>query len=447
MQGTSPRCGRPSSRQALVALVGAPNVGKSRLFNRLTGSRSIVHDRPGVTRDRIEAVCEWNGRRFRLFDTGGLVPGDRDELTRGVERQVLKGVAEADLVVFVVDGRAGLTPLDESLGKVLRESGCPVLVAVNKVDAEGQEGRTAEFFKLGFADPMAVSAEQGRGIAPLLDRILDRLPLEMPAPEPSGGEVIRLAVVGRPNVGKSTLFNRLTGEERAVVSSVPGTTRDPIDAEFVHRLRRYRVVDTAGLRRKARAQGESVEVQSVERAVATIRGADVVLAVLDATEPAAHQDLAVIGECLRMRRPLLVVLNKMDRVARGRAEEILQEAVGRLHFGQEVPVLPISALQGSGIPKLLSMLDRLAEECGRKIPTPGLNAALEAAVRLRAPSAKDKVPRLFYIAQTGGFPPSFVVFTNGARIEPSYARFLTRQLRKDLEFDLAPIALKFRRRT
>ncbi len=446
--------GRPSTKEktgrdgAVVALVGAPNVGKSRLFNRLTGSRSIVHDRPGVTRDRIEATCEWNGRRFRLYDTGGLVPGDRDELTRGVERQVLKGVEEADLVVLVVDGRHGLTALDESLGKVLRESTRPILVAVNKVDAEGQEARTAEFFKLGFADPIAISAEQGRGISQLLDRMLERLPPEKsPGEVPAtSGEAIRLAIVGRPNVGKSTLFNRLTGEERSVVSSAPGTTRDPVDAEFSHHGRRYEVVDTAGLRRKARAGGEAVEVQSVDRAFATIRAADIILAVLDATSPPAHQDLAVIGECLRLRRPLLVLLNKMDRVRREAAEEVVQQAIDSLHFGREVPVLPVSASQGSGLAKVLSTLDRLAEECARKIPTSRLNEALEEAVRLRAPASKDKVPRLFYIAQTGGFPPSFVVFTNGARIDHTYGRFLARHLRKSLGLELAPIALKFRPR-
>ena len=443
------RAGKPVNRDgASVALVGAPNVGKSRLFNRLTGSRSIVNDRPGVTRDRIEATCEWNGRRFRLYDTGGLVPGKGDELTRGVERQVLRGVQEADLVVFVVDGREGLTPLDQALARILRMASRPILLAVNKVDAEGQEGRTAEFFRLGFSDLHAVSAEQGRGIAQLLDRMLEVLPRETPQERRHGSEqpAIRLAIVGRPNVGKSTLFNRLTGQDRAVVSSVPGTTRDPIDAEFAHRRRRYRVVDTAGLRRKARAEGESVEVQSVERAFAAIRSADIILVVLDATEPPAHQDLAVVGECLRLRRPLIVLLNKMDRIRPGAAEETLRQAIGKLHFGLEIPILPVSALKGGGTGKVLAMLDRLAEECGRQIPTPRLNAALEEAVRLRAPSSKEKVPRLFYITQTGVFPPSFIVFTNGAKIDPSYGRFLVRHLRKSLGFALAPLGLKFRRR-
>jgi GTP-binding protein len=448
MLETRARTMKVRGKSPTVALVGAPNVGKSRLFNRLTGSRSIVHDRPGVTRDRIEAICEWNGRQFRLFDTGGLVPGDRDELTRSVERQVLRGVQEADLVVFVVDGKEGLTVLDQALGKVLRVAECRVLLAVNKVDTDGQEGRAAEFYKLGFAGLLAISAEQGRGIAQLLDRILELLPLETPeeTPDPATPAAIRLAIVGRPNVGKSTLFNRLTGEERAVVSSVPGTTRDPVDAEFVHRRRRYTVVDTAGLRRKARVEGESVEVQSVERAFATIRGADIILAVLDATEAPAHQDLAVIGECLRLRRPLIVVLNKMDKVRADEVDATVQRAMSALHFGSEIPVLPVSALRGSGAGSVLAMLDSLSEECARKVPTARLNAALESAVRLRSPSSRDKVPRLFYITQTGGFPPSFVVFTNGARIAPAYSRFLMRHLRKSLGFDLAPLALKFRRR-
>jgi len=433
-----------------VAIVGAPNVGKSRLFNRLTGSRSIVHDRPGVTRDRIEAPCEWAGRQFLVVDTGGLVPGEADEITKGVEQQVLRGVEQAALLLFVVDGRAGRTPLDEVLGSLLRKSGRTVLLVVNKVDAEGQEGRLAEFFPLGFRDPLPVSAEEGRGLDALLDRVLGFFPEpeDGSADSPDRPRCLKLAVVGRPNVGKSTLFNRLAGEERAVVSSVPGTTRDPVKAEFRHCGRTYQVVDTAGLRRKAPSEGEDVEVQSMARALAAAKEADLVLAVLDACEPATHQDLAVIGTCIRIRRPLLVVLNKIDRLPDPvDLDRVIESMRGRLHFSSEVPVVPASARKGSGVDRVLNLLHSLAHECARKIPTPDLNAALEAAVRRRSPSARDRVPKFYYITQTGTFPPSFLIFTNGALIDTPYRRYLTREFRESLGFKLAPVSLRFRKRS
>jgi len=435
----------------LVAIVGAPNVGKSRLFNRLTGSRSIVHDRPGVTTDRIEGLCEWGGRRFRILDTGGLVPGDPDELTRGVKAQVLKGVTDAQLLLFVVDGRLGMTPLDQALASLLRRAATKTLLVVNKVDAEAQEASLSDFFALGFKEPIPVSAEEGRGIRTLLDRMGELLVAEeAELQSTAAGEDlrIRLAIVGRPNVGKSTLFNRISGEDRSVVSSVPGTTRDPVRTEFCHASRLYEMVDTAGLRRKASSEGEDVEMQSVARAFAVIKHADMVLAVLDAAEPATHQDLAVIGVCLRTRRPLLVVLNKIDRLTgAGSSEDAIERARNRLHFSSDVPIVAVSALGGAGMTQALSLLDRLAEECSRRIPTPALNSALEEAVGRRTPSARDRIPRLYYITQTGIFPPSFVVFTNGARIDLPYRRYLARQIKESLGFLLAPVALRFRERT
>ena len=438
-----------SGQGPLVAIVGAPNVGKSRLFNRLTGGRSIVHDRPGVTTDRIEGLCEWGGRHFRILDTGGLIPGDPDELTREVQKQVLKGVAEAQLLLFVVDGRLGMTSLDQALAPLLRRTGTPTLLVVNKVDVESQEGNLSDFFALGFSEPVPVSAEEGRGIRLLLDRIGALIPGGVSSESPQTGEApIRLAIVGRPNVGKSTLFNRICGEDRSVVSSVPGTTRDPVRTSFSHGSRQYQVVDTAGLRRKAPSEGEDVEMQSVARALAAIREADIVLAVLDATEPATHQDLAVIGVCLRTRRPLLVVLNKIDRIRDGGSpDEAIERARDRLHFSSDVPIVAVSALKGAGMVRALDLLERLAEECSRRIPTPALNLALEEAVGRRTPSAKDRIPRLYYITQTGTFPPSFVVFTNGARIDTPYRRYLARQIKESLGLALAPVALRFRERT
>jgi GTP-binding protein len=437
-------------KSPLVAIVGAPNVGKSRLFNRLTGRQSIVHDRPGVTRDRLVGPCEWSGNRIRVMDTGGWIPGDRDELTGSVERQVLKGIRESALLLFLVDGRAGLTPLDQSLASLFRRSGRPILLTVNKVDSESQEGRLADFLSLGFPDPVPVSAEEGRGLGTLLDRILEMLPGQPAAhpPATSSPSFLNLALVGRPNVGKSTLFNRLAGEERALVSPVPGTTRDPVDAEFSHAGRRYRIVDTAGLRRKGRARGEEVEAQSIQRALSAMKQADLVLVLLDAREPATHQDLAVIGACQKVRRPFAVAVNKTDLLTpSARDRRSLERGIReRLRFAPESPVIPLSALAGEGIRDLLRTLDRMAAESIRSVPTPDLNRALEEAVKRRSPSGKDRIPRFYYAAQTGTCPPSFVVFTNGAPVDASYRRYLGRQLALALGFTLVPLSLRFRSR-
>ncbi len=433
----------------LVAIVGAPNVGKSRLFNRLTGKRSIVHDRPGVTRDRVEGTCEWTGRQFRLMDTGGWIPGDRDELTRGVERQVLKGIGQSALLLFLVDGRRGLTPLDEALAALFRRSGRPTLLVVNKVDSQAHEGRVAEFFSLGFPDPVAISAEEGRDLGLLMDRILALLPEFSPAPgaaRRSSRPTMNLAILGRPNVGKSTLFNLLAGEDRALVSTVAGTTRDPVDAEFRHLGRQYRIVDTAGLRRKFRTGGEEVEAQSVERALSAMKQADLVLVLLDAREPATHQDLAVIGACQKVRRPLIVAVNKTDLLAaRERDHRLLESRIrARLTFAAEAPVVPLSALRRQGVRDLLKILDLMAGETVRQIPTPSLNRALEAALKHRTPPGKDRIPRLYYVTQTGASPPSFVVFTNGVHVDPSYRRYLSRHLSRSLGFRFVPVSLRFR---
>ena len=432
----------------LVAIVGAPNVGKSRLFNRLTGKHSIVHDRPGVTRDRVEGICEWSGRQFRLMDTGGWIPGERDEMTRGVERQVLKGIEQSALLLFVVDGRRGLTPLDQDLADLFRRSGRPALLVVNKVDSEGHEGRAAEFFSLGFSDLVAVSAEEGRGLGLLVDRILEALPEQSPACAPAHrtSPTTGLALLGKPNVGKSTLFNLLAGEERALVSTVPGTTRDPVDAEFTHAGRHYRIVDTAGLRRKLRSGGEEVETQSVQRALSAMKQADLVVVLLDATEPATHQDLAVIGACQKVRRPLIVAVNKTDRLtAPDRDRPSLERNIrARLQFAAEAPVIPMSALRRQGIRELLRVLDSMAVETSRRVSTPDLNRALEEAVKRRTPSGKDRVPRLYYMTQTGTSPPSFIVFTNGVSISDSYRRYLARHLGRALGFTHVPISLRFR---
>jgi GTP-binding protein len=378
-----------------------------------------------------------------------MVPGADDALTLAVQRQVLKGVEEASLLLFVVDGRQGRTPHDQALARLLRRSGRPILLAVNKVDGDGQEGHVSEFFALGFDPPFPISAEQGRGVATLLDQIVAELPEAPSIPLPAErSRRVRLAVVGRPNVGKSTLFNRLAGHERSVVDRDPGTTRDPVDMEFTHAGRLYQLVDTAGVRRKARAEGEEVEMESVSHTLAVMKGADIVLVVLDATEPATHQDRAVLGEALKTKRPVLVVLNKIDCLDRsGDRSSLYDEIRSRLHFSPDIPMAPVSALRGEGLASLLELLEGLAGECSKEFPTSVLNAALEEAVRRRAPSGKPKPPRFYYVTQTGTYPPSFLVFSNGVSVDPAYRRFLVRHLKGKLGLQWAPIALKFRRRS
>jgi len=382
-----------------------------------------------------------------MLDTGGIIPTGKEEIATGVRDQALKGAQEADLLLFVVDGAAGLTPLDLELAPLLRRSGQRVVLVVNKVDVEVHEGRVSDFFRLGFGEPLPVSAEEGRGIGELLDRLVEDLPPEPRIPVDDREPVVKLAVVGRPNVGKSTLFNRLSGQDRSVVSSLPGTTRDPVVSQFLHRGRRYRIVDTAGLRRKGSAQGEAVEMQSVQRALRSLKEADMVLSVLDAGEPGTHQDRAVVGACLKLRRPLLVVLNKVDRIqSRSERESMLRTVRAQLHFSEEVPLLPTSALKGTGVAELLEALEALAEESSRRISTPMLNAALSRALAGRSPSGGTRPPRLYYVTQTGSYPPSFVIFTNGVRVEPSYRRYLERQFKASLALKLAPVALSFRSR-
>jgi GTP-binding protein len=360
-------------------------------------------------------------------------------------------VETADVVVFLVDGRAGRTPLDELVAAALRRSGRPVLLAVNKIEGSGGEERLAEFFALGFTDPIPLSAEEGRGVSTLLDWVVARLPAnrDLAEEERPGVPAVRLAIVGRPNVGKSTLFNRLVGEQRAVVSPIPGTTRDPVDAEFRHAGRRYRVVDTAGLRRRARVAGEDVEVESVQRALAALKQCDVAMVVVDVMDPSTHQDRAVLGACQRVRRPLLVAANRADLLPGGgsRRATVLSGIRARFRFAEEAPVLLISALRGTGVRALLETLREISGEAFRRMATSELNRALETALRRRSPPAgRGRIPRLYYITQTGVAPPSFVVFTNGAPVEETYRRYLARHLRQALGLRMTPVSLKFRRR-
>lgn len=438
------------SRLPLVAIVGAPNVGKSTLFNRLVKKRAaLVTNEPGVTRDRIYGEVLEGTRPFRIVDTGGLrwddVPFGREILL-----QAEAALVEAKLVLFVVNGRTGATALDQEVSSFLRRRGATVLLVANKVDGPGQDDAIHELHALGLGSPFGVSAEHARGIDELLEAIEERLPL---APEDAEDDAspaaIKVALVGRPNVGKSSLLNRLVGENRMLVSDIPGTTRDAVDTMLAFQGRRYLLVDTAGIRRKGKLH-ETTESLSVMRSRQAIERADVVVLVLDGSEPIAAQDTHIAGYAVDAARPVVVAINKWDLVEEreATAKNWDQEIRERLRFVKEVPFVLVSAKSGQRVAKILDHVDQLYADSGKRIPTPALNTWLqeEAAKERRAP-AKGGSVRLFYATQTGIRPPRFVVFCNEARrLHFSLRRHLENSLRERFEFGAAPLRLTFRSR-
>jgi GTP-binding protein len=439
---------------ALVAIVGRPNVGKSTLFNRLVGRRrALVTDEPGVTRDRLYGEVRRGGTVFRLVDTGGMSGDPRELLARGIEGQARAAVDEASVIVFVVDARVGRSAVDEEVASWLRRRGKPVVVVANKAEARDAEGiAAAEFGGLGLGPPVAVSAEHGLGVDELLERIesdLD-LPADAEAPEGPATEPIRLAIVGRPNVGKSSLLNRLLGAERVLVSAIPGTTRDAVDSVLRRGGRDFVVVDTAGIRRKAKwsRSAERLAALAAERAIAR---AQVVALVLDATEPLSAQDAHIAGLIEEAARPLVVVVNKWD-LARDResgAKAWEREIRTRFRFGRHVPVLFASAKTGQRASKVLDLAEEAHAAAGRRVPTPELNRWLHRqALQEREDQAAGRSIRLYYAAQTGVHPPRFVLFCNDARrVHFSLRRRIENDLREEFSFGPAPIRLSFRSRT
>ena len=431
----------------IVAIVGRPNVGKSTLFNRLVGGRrAIVDDMPGVTRDRLYGDCEWRGRQLVLVDTGGFEP-DAIGIMVQVRAQAEHAVAEADVIVFLVDAREGLSPADVEVAGLLRRAATkPILLAVNKVDSAGQESLAAEFHRLGFDPLFPVSAEQGQGIGELLDAVVDRLPEAPPAEAPSGA--ITVAIVGRPNVGKSSLLNCILGAERVVVSPEPGTTRDAIDTRFSYAGREYVLVDTAGIRAKGRL-GRSVERYSVSRALAAIRRADVALIVLDGAEGVTVQDTKIGGEAHAAGCATILVVNKWDLRAGQR------EAVGE--FGGDLrdkfkyldyaPVTFVSALSGLRVMELFPKIDEVAAARAYRVPTPELNAVMREAVSRRPPAAERGRPvRIRYATQVAIKPPTFLIFSTASTLHFSYQRYLENCLRRAFGFPGTPIRVSVRGR-
>jgi len=438
------------SRLPLVAVVGAPNVGKSTLFNRLVRQRTaLVTDQPGLTRDRLYGVVRDAVRPFRIVDTGGLrwddVPFGKEILL-----QAEAALREAHLVLFVVDGRAGATALDADVAAYLRKRGASVLLVANKVDGVQQDDAILELHALGLGEPFGVSAEHGRGIEELLAAVAERLP-DAAADDAEASEVpeIKVAIVGRPNVGKSSLLNRLVGEERMMVSTIAGTTRDAVDTVLTVSERRYRLVDTAGIRRGGRVH-EKAESLSAHRAKSAIERADVVVLVLDGSEPITAQDTHIAGAAVDASRPIAVAINKWDLVENKEVEAKTWEADvrERLRFVKEVPFVFVSAKSGQRVAKILDRVDELFADAGKRVPTPALNHWLqdEAEKERRAP-AKGGSVRLFYATQTGIRPPRFVVFCNEARrLHFSLRRHLENSLRERFAFGAAPIRLTFRSR-
>ena len=431
----------------IVAIVGRPNVGKSTLFNRLVGGRrAIVDDMPGVTRDRLYGDCEWRGRQLVLVDTGGFEP-DAIGIMVQVRAQAEHAVAEADVIVFLVDAREGLSPADVEVAGLLRRAATkPILLAVNKVDSAGQESLAAEFHRLGFDPLFPVSAEQGQGIGELLDAVVDRLPEAPPVEAPSGA--ITVAIVGRPNVGKSSLLNCILGAERVVVSPEPGTTRDAIDTRFSYEGREYVLVDTAGIRAKGRL-GRSVERYSVSRALAAIRRADVALIVLDGAEGVTVQDTKIGGEAHAAGCATILVVNKWDLRAGQR------EAVGE--FGGDLrdkfkyldyaPVTFVSALSGLRVMELFPKIDEVAAARAYRVPTPELNAVMREAVSRRPPAAERGRPvRIRYATQVAIKPPTFLIFSTASTLHFSYQRYLENCLRRAFGFPGTPIRVSVRGR-
>ena len=449
-----------------VVLVGRPNVGKSTLFNRISGSRrAIVAAVPGTTRDALARHTHWRGVSFDLFDTGGLYGASEDPLHKLVVRQGQRAIAGADVLVLVVDGREGLVPADEQIAADLRRTSRPVIVAINKTDDRRAATSTYDFYRLGFDRVVEISAEHGQGVADLLDQVVELIPDRRPGGrlEPPEGaaaasgesalprEVI-VAVVGRPNVGKSSLVNRLLSEERMLVSDLPGTTRDAVDATMTWHRRRFRIVDTAGMRRPGRVRdGGAVELVSVLAAKRAIADADVVGLVLDAHAGVADQDAAIGGEADRAGCGIILIANKWDLVKnRGPefAETFDAEVRRRMKFLDYAPILHISARTGERAPRVLEMIDRVAGSRRQRVATSALNAFIEEVTAAHPPvSPGRKHVRILYAAQVGVAPPSFVVFTNVAtRLHFSYQRFLVNRIRERFGFVGTPIRLQVRKR-
>ena len=434
----------------LVAIVGRPNVGKSMLFNKLTGQRtSIVEDTPGVTRDRIYGDCEWCGRTFSLVDTGGIEPGTENDMLKFMRRQAEIGIELADAIVMVVDVRSGVTAADQDVATMLRKSGKPIALAVNKCDSIGLVNPDVfEFYSLGIGDLFETSAVHGHGTGDLLDWVLANIPEEDEEEEES--DIIKVAIVGKPNVGKSSLLNRILGEERVIVSNVAGTTRDAIDSYFENETGKYCFIDTAGMRRKSKVD-DAIEKYSNMRSINAIERADVCLILIDANDGVTEQDTKIAGLVHEAGKAAIIVVNKWDAVENKETNTMRDmEADVRNGLGYMLyaPVLFLSALTGSRVDKLYQVIQDVYAQNTMRITTGALNSVLaDATARVQPPTDKGRRLKIYYMTQASSKPPHFVIFCNDARLfHFSYQRYLENQIREVFGLQGTPVRITIRQK-
>lgn len=432
----------------IVAMVGRPNVGKSTLFNKIAGKRiSIVQDTPGVTRDRVYADAEWLNYNFTMIDTGGIEPENQDIIVKQMRRQANLAIETADVIVFIVDGKEGLTSADSEVANMLRKSKKPIVLVVNKIDSLKDEENAWEFYNLGIGDPVAISAAQGLGLGDMLDEIIKHFDVATRGEEED--ENIKIAMVGKPNVGKSSLINKLLGEERVIVSNVPGTTRDAIDSTIENDLGKFILIDTAGIRRKSKVK-EEIERYSVIRTLAAIERADVCILMIDATEGVTEQDEKIIGYAHEMKKAIIVIVNKWDLIEKDEKtmENFKKDLQSELKFMLYAEYLFISALTGQRTHKVLELAKKCYDNYNKRIGTGILNEVISKAILMKEPPVIAlKRLKVYYVTQVATKPPKFLFFINDMQARHfSYERYLENQLRNSFDFKGTGIQIEYRER-
>lgn len=436
-------------QKPIVAVVGRPNVGKSTLFNKVAGSRiSIVEDTPGVTRDRIFADCEWLGHKFTMIDTGGIEPFSKDIILSQMRRQAQIAIDMADVILLLVDGREGMTAADLEVANMIRKTSTPIVLVVNKIETKELDRNSYEFYNLGLGDPISISAEQGLGIGDLLDKVVESF--ERSEIDFEEDDRLKIAVLGKPNAGKSTLVNRLLGEERVIVSNVPGTTRDAIDSSFKYYGEEYVLIDTAGLRRKNKIYDE-IERYSILRAVTAVERADVCLILIDAEEGITEQDAKIAGIAHNRGKASIIVVNKWDKIEKDNhtTKSFEKDIRETLSFMSYAPILYISALEGQRVNKIMETVLEVASEHAKRITTGMLNDIISEAILLNQPPAdKGRRLKIYYATQASVKPPTFILFVNNKElIHFSYIRYLENQVRNSFGFIGTPIIFLVREKT
>ncbi|MGM9975001.1 MAG: ribosome biogenesis GTPase Der [Clostridiaceae bacterium] len=432
----------------IVAIVGRPNVGKSTLFNKLAGKRiSIVEDRPGITRDRVYAEAEWLNYKFTIIDTGGIEPENGDIILSQMKRQAEIAIETADSIIFIVDGKEGLTPADYEVADMLRKSKKDIVLVVNKIDSLKEENNAYEFYNLGIGDPITISSTQGLGLGDMLDKVVERFKDNYEEEEDE--EIIKIAVVGKPNVGKSSLINKLLGENRVIVSDVPGTTRDAIDSPLENELGKFLLIDTAGLRRKSKVK-EEVERYSVVRTLTAVDRSDVIILMIDAQEGVTDQDEKIIGYAHEQNKAIMVIVNKWDLIEKDdkTMDKYKKDIASNLNFISYAPYLFISALTGQRVHKVLNFAKLCYTNYSKRISTGVLNEVINRAVLMKEPPVVGlKRLKIYYATQVATKAPTFVFFVNDRNsLHFSYERYLENQIRDSFDFRGTGIKIEYRER-